>query len=416
MPEYLAPFTPLPWQVAPWQDTTPVLLLTGSAGGGKSRLAAEKIHGYCLAYPGATWLMLRKAREWCRHSLIPFYQQSVVGNDPRVTLNRSEGVFHYANGSAVYTGGMLGDQQREAVRSIGGAGGLDGAWLEEGSAFTLRDYHEVLARIRHTAAPWRQVIITTNPDAPAHWINTELITGNGAAVYYSHATDNTHNAGDYLDNLNRLTGVLRQRLVEGQWVQAEGVVYDTFTLERHVTTRNPSQMARWYLTVDEGYTNPCAILLVGEDNDGRLHVANELYRAGLLQHEVVNRVRVWYEQHRVSEVYVDAAAAGLIAALQHAGVRAQPAKGVVFDGIQLVQNRLALAGDGRPRLTVGPDCENLIAEFQTYAWNDKRADVPLKTDDHALDALRYLVWSRDHQPHHAPAGEIITEPFYRRHR
>jgi hypothetical protein len=59
----LAPYQPLPWQVAPLDDKASVLLLTGSAGGGKSKTAAEKINAYCWMYPNSTWLMMRKARE-----------------------------------------------------------------------------------------------------------------------------------------------------------------------------------------------------------------------------------------------------------------------------------------------------------------------------------------------------------------
>lgn len=32
----IAEFIPLPWQIAPWRDTSKVMLLTGSAGGGKA--------------------------------------------------------------------------------------------------------------------------------------------------------------------------------------------------------------------------------------------------------------------------------------------------------------------------------------------------------------------------------------------
>ena len=70
MTEYLAPFVPLPWQVKPWRDKALELLLTGSAGGGKSRLAGEKIHGFCKKYPGAMGLMVRKTRNSMTNSTV----------------------------------------------------------------------------------------------------------------------------------------------------------------------------------------------------------------------------------------------------------------------------------------------------------------------------------------------------------
>src|SRR5687768_8447033 len=98
-PEIIAPYNPLPWQVAPWRDKSQTLLLTGSAGGGKSRLAAEKINAYCWKYPGSTWLILRKAREWTSRSIVAFMWNTVMGKDGRIKFNRSEGTFYYPNGS-----------------------------------------------------------------------------------------------------------------------------------------------------------------------------------------------------------------------------------------------------------------------------------------------------------------------------
>ena len=68
-----------PLQLAPWRDKYPVLLLTGGAGGGKSRLAGEKLHAFLLKYPRATGIMLRKAREYCMKSIVPMMQTSVIG-------------------------------------------------------------------------------------------------------------------------------------------------------------------------------------------------------------------------------------------------------------------------------------------------------------------------------------------------
>ena len=56
-------FEPWPWQTFPWRDKDPVMLLGGSAGGGKSRLAAEKIHGFLLHYANATAVVSRKAED-----------------------------------------------------------------------------------------------------------------------------------------------------------------------------------------------------------------------------------------------------------------------------------------------------------------------------------------------------------------
>jgi phage terminase large subunit len=64
----------------------------------------------------------------------------------------------------------------------------------------------------------------------------------------------------------------------------------------------------------------------------------------------------------------------------------------VHDGINLVREVLKPLDDGRPRLTVSSSCVHLISEFESYIWrNDFKKDEPIKVNDHALDALRYLI-------------------------
>lgn len=387
-PPLIAPFNPLAWQVPAWRDKSLVLLLTGSAGGGKSRLAGEKVHASCLKYPGANWLIMRKAREWNSKSIVPFMLESVIGHDPRVKLLKSDGAFEYDNGSVIYSGGMKDDSQREAIRSIGGSGGLDGVWMEEANAFTRQDFEEALGRLRHDAMGWRQFIITTNPGAPNHWIYQSLIKNKEAAVYYSGARDNPNNPLEYLEILERMTGTQRARLVLGQWTQAQGAVYDKFDYATHVTERNPKDFTRWFLGCDEGYTNPAVILIVGEDGDGRLHVGREFYKRGVLQSDYVSVAREWSLEFE-AVAFVDEAAAGLIGDMQANGILAEGSKGRILDGIQRLQDALKVAGDGRPRLTVDPSCVNLINEFESYVWKADR-DEPVKEFDHALDALRYV--------------------------
>ncbi len=67
-------------------------------------------------------------------------------------------------------------------------------------------------------------------------------------------------------------------------------------------------------------------------------------------------------------------------------------KGRVLDGITAVQGYLAIQGDGRPRLTVDPSCVDTINEFESYVWKPEK-DEPVKENDHAMDALRYAIYT-----------------------
>jgi hypothetical protein len=136
-----------------------------------------------------------------------------------------------------------------------------------------------------------------------------------------------------------------------------------------------------------------------------MHVFKEWYKRGQLQSVVVEQAKAWSfcpaPGARCEMVAVDEAAAGLVADMLSAGIPARGAKGRVLDGIQAVQNRLGrldektgnliLPGDGKARLTVDPSCENVLNEFESYVWaKDKPKDQPVKENDHAMDALRYL--------------------------
>lgn len=69
-------------------------------------------------------------------------------------------------------------------------------------------------------------------------------------------------------------------------------------------------------------------------------------------------------------------------------------------GIDKVQERLkGRLEDEKPVLMVTPNCENLIREFGIYSWKespdpDKNSPgVPEEANNHAMDALRYLMIS-----------------------
>jgi phage terminase large subunit len=414
--EILAAYQPLRWQVPMWRDKNLVVLATGSAGGGKSRAAAEKVHAYLLKYAGATGLMLRKAREYCKASIVPFMAQSVIGDDPRVTMIKSENRFVYENGSVLWWGGMKDDDQREALRSIGQEGGLDIVWMEEANAFSELDFEELLARMRGRAA-WPQVIMTTNPGAPSHWIYKRIIQGGEGSVYYSGAADNPHNPAGYIDTLNRLTGVLRSRLVEGRWVQAEGAVYDEWDDAVHLIDPFPIPSDwRRFRSIDFGFTNPFVCQWWALDPDDRMYLYREIYMSGRLVEDHARQI-VALEQGEAIDWSVSDHDAEDRATLERHGVYTNPARKEVSPGINAVKQRLRVQEDGKPRLylmrgaLVEEDTRlreakkpvSTLEEMTGYVWQ-KSADgrpvkeQPVKLDDHGMDALRYAVMGQESDP------------------
>ena len=210
-------------------------------------------------------------------------------------------------------------------------------------------------------------------------------------IFRAATHDNPYLPHDYIDGLKHsYTGNFARQELYGEFVAFEGLVYPMFSRDIHVRRFiDDWQPTRWVMCQDEGYTNPAVILLVGIDNDGRWHVKREWYMRGKLQSEVVKTAREWQLDYNIDLDAVDEAGAGLIADLIDNGVPAQGAKGRVLDGIQSIQNRMMVQEDGFPRLTIDPECINLINEFESYAWKPEK-DEPIKENDHALDALRYL--------------------------
>lgn len=418
--KYINVFRPLPWQIDPWKDTSPILLLTGSAGGGKSVLAAEKIHGFMLKYPHSTGIILRKVADTLENSVVAMVDRTVIGSDPRVRHVKSKSRFEYNNGSILSYGGMRDDKQREHIRSIGQRGGLDIAWLEEATQFDEEDFNEVLARMRGNAAPWRQVILTTNPEGPAHWINVRLILGGEASVYYSKAADNKYNPEDYIKWLKGLTGVQYERLVLGKWVVGTGVVYDTWLDEFNAKTGKDGGgnvtldadfmpgfgEAIW--TIDDGYagsidrktgmfkqgSHPRVILMAQLRSDGQIAIFNESYKVKMqASHHLalakeMSKENGWKLPHRMVR---DRAAASLGGAISDAGYEDIFSAMTVEESIKEMRSYVTPDENGWRRLIVHPRCKHFRYEMLSYGY-DKAGRV-IKEFDHGPDAARYLVWN-----------------------
>jgi phage terminase large subunit len=414
--KYINVFSPLPWQEAPFLDTSDVILLTGSAGGGKSRVAAEKLHGYCLKYPGSVAVALRKTKQSIENTLLRNLKEDVIGKDPRVALIRNRNRFEYSNGSILSYAGMNDEDAREHLRSYN----IDIAWMEEATQFEEADFNELNGRMRGTAAPWRQIILTTNPDGPLHWINVKLIIPGSCPVYRSAAQDNPNNPESYVKSLDRMTGEQRKRLVEGKWYQGSGAVFDTWEDDYNIATGESGgnvTLDAEYIpgggdivwAIDDGYSgevdektgrftgksHPRAILIAQKRHDGQLAVFYESYAIERLATDHIREVLVECNRNNwpMPEYVVrDRAAASLAGSLRENGIHKVKYNTMnVDESTKEMRQWVSPDQNEFRRFIVHPRCEFFRFEMAQYSMDLVGRIV--KEHDNGVDAARYLVWN-----------------------
>src|SRR6185503_16380961 len=110
---------------------------------------------------------------------------------------------------------------------------FDLIYVNEATELTENEWESLHRALRNNVAPYQQLVGDCNPDAPTHWLNQRCIAGRTKRLLSRHA-DNPTLTPAYLERLDRLTGVRRQRLFLGLWVAAEGQIWEQFDPQHHV--------------------------------------------------------------------------------------------------------------------------------------------------------------------------------------
>lgn len=307
-------------------------------------------------------------------------------------------------GRTVYVLGASDAKAEKVLRGLTCAG----AYVDEVTVVDEQFFVQLLGRM---SVPGAQLFGTTNPDNPAHWLKrryldrlAELPDWRGFSFTLD---DNPALTDDYKAAIRReYTGLWFRRFILGEWVAAEGAVYDMWNPDTHVVPWNElPQMARVLAVgIDYGTTNATSALMLGEGVDRCLYLLDEWRhdpahaQARLTDAQLSAGIRGWLDaehhptQHGIRPQWVvaDPAAASFRVQLHQDGTVTQAADNDVAYGIRVVSSLL-----GAGRLKVSDRCTGWITEAPGYSWDDKAtsdgADKPVKTADHSLDAGRYAI-------------------------
>jgi PBSX family phage terminase large subunit len=183
--------------------------------------------------------------------------------------------------------------------------------------------------------------------------------------------------------------------------KTQGLVYKEFSRERHVTDEQPKQVIDTILGIDFGYTNPAAIIPIKIDSDNNYWILDEWYKSKQTTEQIAEQAMLY----KSTKVYPDPAEPDRIEILRKSGLNCREVSKDIVAGVDNVRELFK-----QGRIHINPDCKNLIYELETYRYPDKKPEKneeekPVKENDHALDALRYALYT--HKP-----KKKISDPIF----
>lgn len=309
---------------------------------------------------------------------------------------------------------------------------LSGFYVDEGNQISEEAFLLLQGRLRNMQG-LRKGIITTNPRGhdwlymyfvKKDFFKSEEIKKNYYLIQ-APSTENVHLPDGYVENLLATYSDERiKREIYGSFDSFEGQVFSEFRRDTHVI--KPFHIpANWprIVGIDHGYRNPAAWIFAAVSPDAELYVYREFYQREYLITEILHGnnlegktgVLQLCHNEKIEVAAIDPSVRA------RSGVKGESVLDEYLEhlpkefplimanndktlGINRLKRYLKIDNKiGKPMLYIFDTCTNLIEELVKYRYQElnpraagrkAEKEEPYKVDDHAIDALRYLVMTR----------------------
>jgi PBSX family phage terminase large subunit len=381
-------------------------ILDGSVRSAKTVTMIPKWINYIRTGPSGLLLMTGKSRDTLKSNVL---------NDLFDTVGTRNYNYNKQYGDLTIFGreikcmGIKDEGSEEYIRGKT----LAGCYSDECVTTPESCFLQILNRL---SVPGSKYYGTTNPDSPYHYLHRDFLNdpkklaSGMVSRWHFQLEDNPNLDPEYVDFIKAAySGLWYRRMILGQWVQAEGAIYDMIDHDVHFLPRGkmPVKYDRYYVGVDYGAGNPTVFVLIGVRYDPArvptAYVAREYYhdprKAGskTAQQYKADFIR-FIGDLPVKEIYADPSALDFRNELQSSSCGREFTNlgrtvNDVLPGINTVatmfsQERLFINRD---------DCPETCNEHVSYLWDAKAQqrgeDAPVKDHDHTCDAVRYPLHS-----------------------
>ncbi len=431
------------------------VFLYGSTGSGKTTVGCYKMMLLCLKYPGIKFLFTRQSYRALIKSGVETFERVLAENGLETGNGHNkirklggskpeEFQFPWARRKDEKSNRIYEGRSRIVLASLDKVYDEMGAeydyiYVNQPEQITQDDWMFLATRAngRRDASPYPQLYGDPNPQQTRHWIKTggyQLINGEKVGddtrwrLIKSTYKDNptlwdqkldkaTKHGEELLGRLDQsLNSVMKKRLIEGEWADAEGLVYgDSWIRSKHlISTYNfykkyPNGIENnWdrFWTMDFGYQDPfvfaCWAKIPGTEQYVRYKL---IYMTNRTVNEHAEKIlSVTLGEPRPKLVLADRNPQEIAILSQALGVNIISAKkgaGSKKAGINVIIDMLnkeellflddALVEED-PRLRAAKKPIGFEEEVESYMWDiDKKdSDNPKDGDDHESDSMLYL--------------------------
>ena len=257
-------------------------------------------------------------------------------------------------------------------------------FINEANELTYEDFFQLNVRTTD------KLILDYNPSDEYHWIYDKLQPRDDADFFITTYKDNPKLEPELVKEIERL-----QQADLNHWriygLGLRGISTETIYTHWRLCKELPMK-GELIMGQDFGYNVPSALVRV-EIYEGALYVDEIIYETRLTTGDLIEKYKD-LDVSRTIQIYCDNAEPKTIEEIHRAGFNSIPADKDVTEGIKKVKSM---------PLYITDRSVNIIKEIKSYKWKtdmngrpvkDKDKDEPVKFNDHAMDALRYAVFTK----------------------
>lgn len=422
-------------------DPAQYSLYSGGFGSGKT--VALVLRGLLLSQimPGNFGLIGRltypELRDTTQKTFFEFCPPDWYAPENGGVWNKSENYIKLYNGSEIIFRHLDTISEKELLSLNLGWFGIDQVEEISESVFLI-----LQSRLRKNEVARRYGFMVCNP-AGHNWLwhrfhHDSKDKMENSAYFDSTTYDNRENLpDDYIKGMeDSYSPEMQKRFLLGSWDVFEGQVYIEFNKKTHVI--NPFEIPQSWeriVSIDHGLVNPTAALWGATDQDGNLFIYDEHYEAGKPVSYHAKMIKEKSNKQKISIQIIDPSTRAktrekdgfpfsVLQEYNDYGLYPIPGNNDRSAGINRIKEYLRVRESrlnpithelGSPMLFIFRNCEHTIEEITKYSWKKLRSLLPRNApeetqdvDDHACDALRYMVMAR------WPATSRATLPGFRK--